>query len=108
MGVSFTAGGNVSVGRDVTISSQEGHQEGSSKEAHKDDNAQIAALLSTIVDTLEVNKQEAIAAQIKENIPKAGSPASVHLCNLITAAAALVGELRPLAGTVLAFFKKPQ
>ena len=105
MGVSFTAGGNVSVGRDVTISSHEGGNEGD--KGNKDEsNKKIEDMLLTIVETLHASKQEHIAAQIKENIPAKGSPASEHLCRLITAAGVLIGDLRPLVDAVLAFFKK--
>lgn len=107
MGVSFTAGGNVSVGRDVTISSHEGGN-GGDKGSRDESNKKVEDMLLTIVETLHANKQEHIATQIKENVPAKGSPASEHLCSLITAAGVLVGDLRPLADAVLAFFKKPQ
>ncbi len=103
MGISISTGGGISAGRDIVI--QEGNTSEGGKDKGGDAENDIAQKLETIMAKLYEQNQANIADQIKTNLPAKGSPATEHLCSLITAAGVLVSDISPLANAVLQFFR---
>ncbi len=101
--ISINAGGSVSAGRDIVIN--EGATSSAPDKA-ADEAQDVLKKVDMIVAKLHEQNQTQIAEQIKNNLPQKGTPATEHLCNLITAAGVLIADLNPLVSAVLRVFKK--